>query len=191
MKKTDSNSPWVDVFWLRTHARYGYFVGQIGIVQRVHLPELLGGEGIRPYVREISQEEKERILKERNAPKPVPTEPMINVLWLKHHQQYAYRPGDVGKVYASAAAVLLDQEYCRPISQEEIEKREIAKIPQKPQTADFVKVVFKKYHGDFSYNPGDRGIVSKAKIEDLLKGDYVKLDYDVDEIVNSQNSEKD
>ncbi len=188
MKKPDS--VWIDVLWLRPHKRYSYFAGQVGIVQRVHLDELLGGEGVPAYVRQISQEEKDSILKERNAPKPVPTEPMISVLWLKYHPRYAYKPNEIGKVYASAAVDLLDQEYCRPISQNEIEERERAKIPVKPQPADFVKVVFKKYHPGFAYSPGDRGIVAKAKIEDLLKGDYVKLDYDVAEIVESQNKEK-
>ena len=176
---TKSDNIWVEVLWLRPHKRYGYFPGQLGTIQRKDLPELLGGkteteEVIQPFVKVISPEEKSQILESRK-PAPPSEEPMIHVRFLKCHSQYAYSRGELGRIFLSAAQALAETGHVEPLTEEEYQSALASKKPQKPSPADFVKVTFLKYHGDFAYNAGDTGLVAKGKLQRLLEGGYVEL----------------
>lgn len=176
---TKNDNIWAEVLWLRPHIRYGYFPGELGKVQRKDLPELLGGRiddehEVKPFVKVIKPEEKIAILESRK-PAPPSEEPLIYVRFLKVHAQYAYNRGQLGRIFLSAAQLLAEEGYVEPLTEEEHQHILDSQKPQKPSPADFVKVTFLKYHGDFAYSAGDIGSVAKAKLQGLLEGGYVEL----------------
>lgn len=186
---TKNDNIWVEVLWLRPHVRYGYFPNELGKVQRKDLPELLGRkteteEVIQPFVKVISPEEKSQILESRK-PLPPSEEPMIHVRFLKCHSQYAYSRGELGRIFLSAAQALAETGHVEPLTAEEYEAINDSKKPQKPSPADFVKVTFLKYHGDFSYSVGDTGIIARSKLQKLLDTGFVELYQEVPENVSA------
>lgn len=186
---TKSTDTWIEVLWLRPHQRFGYFPGDMGKVQKKDIKELLGGRiddehEVKPYVRVVSSEDVTAILESRK-PAPPSEEPLIYVRFLKCHPQYAYSIGQLGRIFLSAAQALAESGHIEPLTEAEYQSALASKKPQKPSPADFVKVTFLKYHGDFAYNVGDTGIVAKAKLQKLLEGNYVELYQEVPENVSA------
>jgi len=82
------------VLWINPHPKWAYIPGNIVNLPTEKARELIEGE----FVRLLSQEEHEQILRDQKPKPPVPESSYIKVKFLQAAPGFAYSSGDIGMV---------------------------------------------------------------------------------------------